>query len=224
MICCPYCFCDLHHEETLLHYIYKDSALCGACRKQLHRIMQTACVQGLEILMLYEYNEFFQSMIFQYKEARDIALKHVFFFDDIKRIQRRYKNYAIVLLPSSKEKMMERGFLPVKEMLKGCKLEMVEPFYKASNHKQSLQSMEKRKAITSVIKRNDDVALPKKPLLIIDDVCTSGSSLLHAYQLLQPHVYAIRAIVLSAHPYFLEQCQEHQWMKNDLRHRERVKL
>lgn len=221
MSLCPYCFCDLHQEETFLHYVYKRSALCGSCRKQLHKIEQKAVVDGLEIEMLYEYNDFFESMIFQYKEARDIALSNVFFYDYISKINIRYRAYAIVLLPSSKEKMIERGFSPVREMLEGIHLEIVEPFYKISNHKQSLQSMEKRTVINKVIKRNQQIALPDKPLLLIDDVCTSGSTLLHAYHLLQGHKHKIRAIVLSVHPYFLEQCQEQGCIKRCKRNIER---
>lgn len=103
-------------------------------------------------------------------------------------------------MPSSKEKMLERGFLPVREMLQACKLEIIEPFYKTSNHKQSLQNMQNRALISQVIQRRSDVSLPQKPLLLVDDVCTSGSTILCAYQKLLPHTYKIEALVLAAHP------------------------
>ena len=66
-------------------------------------------------------------MIFQFKEGRDIALRPVFFHEVMQELNDKFRQYAIVLMPSSKEKMLERGFLPVREMLKACKLEIIEP-------------------------------------------------------------------------------------------------
>ena len=93
-------------------------------------------------------------------------------------------------------------------MLKGIGLPFVEPFYKCKDHKQSLQSFENRHFIDQVIKRKDAFLLPEAPLLIIDDVCTSGSTLACAYSLLQMHTYKIEALVLSAHPRFVESCDK----------------
>ena len=210
---CPYCFRDLHQQESFLHYLYRDSCLCGVCRKQLVVVNKKAVIDGLPITMFYQYNDFFESMIFQFKEGRDIALRQVFFHECIKQLNDRYRHFTIILMPSSKEKMMERRFLPVKEMLCECKLPILEPFYKVNNHKQSLQSMETRKMIAQVIKRNPTIKIPPKPLLLVDDVCTSGSTILCAYQKLLPHRFKIEAFVLSAHPLFVESCDEKGLLK-----------
>ena len=203
-VSCLYCFQNIHTHEDIFHYILHTSLLCGDCLKQLEEYKRVICIDELTIYVWYIYNTFLEGMIFQFKEGHDIALRNVFFYDAIPYLQHHYKNYTIVVLPSSKEKMIERSFLPVKEMLKGCKLEIIEPFYKSCNYKQSLQHFSQREHIQDIMKRNPDVVLPQTPLLLVDDVCTSGNSLLCAYKLLKPHPYPIQAFVLSAHPMFLQ--------------------
>lgn len=187
--------------------------MCGECRNQLAPLGKQVIMEGLPISMLYTYNTFIENMIFQFKEGRDIALRKVFFHEVMQEINDKYRHYTVILMPSSKEKMIERGFLPVKEMLQECKLPILEPFYKRVNHKQSLQNMKNRALISQVIQRKRDVSLPAKPLLLIDDVCTSGSTLLCAYHKLQPHTYKIEALVLAAHPLFVESCDEKGLLK-----------
>ena len=111
-------------------------------------------------------------------------------------------------MPSSNDKIVERGFLPLKEMLTGINLQMVEPFVKTKAYKQSLQTFENRKNIKDTMILKTGMTLPSTPLLLIDDVCTSGSTLLWAYELLQKHTYKIEALVLSVHPLFVESCDE----------------
>lgn len=210
---CLYCFGDIEHQLTWYDWWKQDSLLCGACKARLQRLDLDTCIDQLPLHVLYTYNEDLESMIFQYKEGRDIALAPVFFYEDRKKMFDRYRHYTIVLLPSSEEKLKERGFQPVKQMLEDLPFKTIEPFYKSSNHKQSLQSYENRKNIDQVIHRNHAICLPDTPLLLVDDVCTSGSSLKRAYDLIKEHRYKIEAFVLCAHPLFVESCD-----KKGLRH------
>lgn len=166
--------------------------------------------------IVYEYNEFLESMLFQMKEGRDIALAPVFFHDVMKQISKKFRHYVVVRMPSAKEKTMERGFHPLQEMLKSCTLQQIDPFYKTSNHKQSLQSIEHRKIITQVMQKKPDVNLPNRKLLLIDDVCTSGATLRHALHLLHDHKQKIEIITLSAHPLFLQECKERNFYKRGI--------
>lgn len=205
---CQFCMNDLYQDLSIFEFLKQDQLLCNSCRQQLKRIDRSVVWDGLKIHMLYEYNDFFESMIFQFKEGHDIALQDVFFYDDMKKINDRFRHYTIVLMPSSPEKSEERGFLPMRAMLKNTKLPIVEPFYKSENRKQSLQSLENRHRIQEVIRRRSDVKLPSTKLLLMDDVCTSGSTLICAYHLLREHTYKIEAVMLSVHPLFVELCDE----------------
>lgn len=178
--------------------------LCGDCKQALEVKNTKIKCNGYHLYVLYKYNDFIENMIFQYKEGRDIALAPVFFHEVHDQIHRMFRYHVIVLMPSSKEKTMERGFRSLYEMVKACKLPIIDPFYKTENHKQSLQTYENRKHITQVIKIKTDYKIPHRKLLLIDDVCTSGSTLDHAYHLLKDHHKHITALALCAHPRFLE--------------------
>lgn len=211
---CLYCFENIQNGLSFYDWLKQDEVLCGNCKSSLHVLQLDTRIEHMPLHILYEYNEAMESMIFQLKEGRDIALAPIFFHSFRKKIIDRYRHSSIVLLPSSKEKYVERGFQPVKEMLKGIPMNIVEPFYKSENHKQSLQNFENRAQIDRIIQRDYNVALPNTPLLLLDDVCTSGSSLKRAYDLIKEHTYKIEALVLCAHPLFVESCD-----KKGLRHR-----
>lgn len=53
-----------------------------------------------------------------------------------------------------------------------------------------------------------NIVLPKIRLLLVDDVVTSGNTLLCAYDLLQEHRYKIEALALCANPRFVESCEK----------------
>ena len=205
---CQLCMEDIYKHLTFYDFLKQDQVLCSSCKSQLLRMDQSVVWDGLRIHMLYEYNDFFENLIFQFKEGHDIALQDVFFHEDMKKINDRFRHYTIVLMPSSEEKLKERGFLPMRKMLRTCTLPIIEPFYKSSNRKQSLQSLENRHHINEVMHRKEGVTLPKTKLLLMDDVCTSGSTLNCAYHLLSQHTYRIEALMLSVHPLFVELCDK----------------
>lgn len=109
---CLLCFQNVHKQEDIFHYVKRSSFLCGACRKQLEPLCKSTKLDSLQLSMLYRYNDFLENMIFQFKEGRDIALRPVFFHEVMQELNDKFRQYAIVLMPSSKEKMLERGFLP----------------------------------------------------------------------------------------------------------------
>lgn len=205
---CRYCMKDIHTRLSFYDFILQDSLLCGECKEKLEYINRTVKFHDLKLRILYVYNDFLEGMIFQYKEGRDIALQDVFFHDVKKEIIDKYRHYIFVLMPSSEEKFIERGFYPMRQMLSKFNVKIIEPFYKINNHKQSLQSFKNRQNIAQVIRLKEDFILPKGKLLLIDDVCTSGSTLLCAYDLLKEHKIKIEALVLCANPLFVESCDK----------------
>ncbi len=207
---------QIHFQQDFYHWFSDRSLICGACRRQLVRIDQIDIWQGIQIHMLYEYNDFLEQLLFQYKEGGDVVLRDLFFHEDRDRLKRRYRGYTMVLIPSAAEKNEERGFYALAEMVSKIDLPKVSLFYKSENRKQSTLSYEKRQAIHEVIHLRKDVILPKGKLLLVDDVCTSGATLACAYHLLQPFTKQIEALVLSVNPRFLKGLEMHRhslWRK-----------
>ena len=197
---CKYCFQDIDTQQDFTHWLWQDALLCGTCAHQLQVVKKTISFDALKVHVLYRYNDFLESMLFQYKEGRDIALKDVFFHEYTKYIERRYRGYTLVLMPSSEAKTKERGFHALASMLTHIHLHKISLFYKSENRKQSLQSLQQRQHIDEVIHVKEGETVPQTKLLLIDDVCTTGATLKCAYHLLQSHTMKIEALVLCAHP------------------------
>lgn len=218
---------DIAKKLSVFHYIKQDQLLCEQCYMQLKRIQLHTTWNRIPFTVLYEYNDFLENMLFQYKEGHDVALQDIFFHDDIQEINRKFRHYTIVIMPSSQEKFEERGFVPMKQMLAKCSIQVIEPFYKSENYKQSLQSFKNRERIKEVLHVKPGFKLPKTKLLLMDDVCTSGSTLKCAYQLLSQHTYKIEVLVLSANRLFVESCGEKDLKKKIglfiLKHVERLR-
>lgn len=201
---CTYCFNDIQKNQGLLNYLKQDFLLCGDCLKSLEKYRKYVIFKKHKLYVEYVYNEFLEGMLFQFKEGRDIALKDVFMHANLAQFKRQYKGYTLVLMPSSPEKISERGFKSMKLVLEKSGLKMIEPFYKSKEYKQSLQEFNQRNQINEVMFRNRNVTIPKTKLLLIDDVCTSGATLNRAYELLPAHKYKVEAYVISANPLFLK--------------------
>lgn len=181
--------------------------ICGECKQKFVVLNQRMCFHGVQLHMLYEYNHFMETLLFQYKEGKDIALRHVFLYEVIDELEKKFQKYTLVLPPSSKQKEEERGFHAVAKMLEGCRLQKVEAFVKVDNYKQSTQSFLQRKLVKEHIQYVGIQQSTKKRLLVVDDVCTSGETLKAMIQLLQKEYEHVEAFVLAVHPKFLQEVQ-----------------
>lgn len=214
---CILCLEDIHHKQDFFHWLKQDALLCGECRNQLAYVNTFRKLGNMKIHILYSYNDFIENMLFQFKEGRDIALAPVFLHDHKRRIEQMYKGYTMIFMPSSEEKTKERGFYALEEMYKEIKLAKLAPFYKSENRKQSTLHYEERQKIAEVIHLLPKMHLPKKKLLLVDDVCTTGATLKCAYDLLHEHTVEIEAFVLCANPLFLQQDRKNSLMKKLIR-------
>lgn len=202
---CLMCGQNINAYQDFYHWLKCDSQLCGECLNKLIPLRKTYERSGLKIHVLYVYNDFIETMLFQYKESLDVLLRNSFLYEDKHYIEKRYRGYTLLLMPSSKEKTQERGFHALKEMSAVLKLKKMQPFYKSENRKQSTSTYEQRSNIGEIIQLDQNASLPKRKLLLFDDVCTSGSTLISAYQLLKLQNKTAEALVLCANPLFIEQ-------------------
>lgn len=198
--------CLLCHKElgegSIRDILIGEDPLCQNCRKQWHRYDLNTKIQGIKIHSIYQYEDAFATCLIQYKECYDEALKDVFLFESKKQIKRKYQGYTLCLLPSTKQRIVERGFSHLKLMFQSVGLPMLEPFEKKDELSQKNQNYYQRQNMTDSIVLKEGIELPKK-ILLCDDVITTGATIKGALKALQGQKCKVEILVVAcAHQYY----------------------
>ncbi len=198
---CLNCFKELDVEATLFELFYSQDPLCHSCRSLLEINHKTFECEGVVLTAFYVYNDQASQWMMQIKEAHDISLAPVFIHPFINKIRKRVKNKTMIMVPSSKRKTEERGYHALNEMFKPLKLECKDVFIK-DDVKQSKGKKKQRQEISQHIHLKDP-SLKYGPIVLVDDICTTGESLKACIHALKEQVESIEIIVLCIHPLWL---------------------
>lgn len=190
---CLYCDEEIN-EYTLYDLFFEQDLLCRKCREKMKFHHVKYHLDELEVEAFYEYESLFKDLLLQYKECYDEALSEIFLYKIEDYIRLKYLGYQILYVPSSKRKKEERGFdhlglifnkLGLKEV-KGLRLK--EELSQTGKNYMQRQSM-----LDNYIYEGKRL----NKVLIVDDVCTSGSSLKGVYKALNGNFKKCKAIVLA---------------------------
>ena len=173
---CLICNTPLLKEVSLLHLL-EHHTICKSCMSKFDVIDKTISFYHHPLRILYFYNDFFKSLLFQYKGQYDYVLKDAFLSLFIRELKEKYKDYMIVVAPSSFIDNQKRGFAPMEEIGKTIHSNLFLNLYKKEHYKQSDLSFEERKNVKDRLGIENGEILKGKKILIIDDVLTSGSTL-----------------------------------------------
>lgn len=135
---CRICHEELNQKQDLFHLV-NESAICIKCIKKFQIIDEDVKIKGYSVKILYEYNDFFRQLLYQYKALGDYALKDCF-IEQFQELKRLYKNYIIVVIPSSQKDNERRGFCPNVEIAKIFSQHVFTGLYKKVEYKQTKQS------------------------------------------------------------------------------------
>ncbi len=193
---CKLCFEKIHHGATLFQlFLWKD-CLCPSCRRKFKIQKRKFEIKNIKGVGLYEYNEFFSETLVQYKECMDEALAPIFLLKHRVQLFFRYYGYTLVPMPSSSEKRAQRGFCHVTQMTHPIGLPLVDCLEKKGNQKQVFSSFSQRLEMKENIGLKKGVKIPRK-VLLVDDVCTTGSTLKGAIQALKSTQCKMSILVIS---------------------------
>lgn len=185
-------------QETL-----NCNKVCNACLSKFKIINKTIYYKGIEIYILYEYNDFFRELLYRFKGCYDFALKDAFLVNQLLLLKKKYKKMKIICAPSYKQDDLNRKFNHVNEIAKLLNLEIIDCAKKVKKYKQSDKKMKDRSQIQNYIKIDKTKINAKDQLLIVDDVATSLSTIKSIIHLL-PTRNAKKVLVLSSNCRFME--------------------
>lgn len=194
---CLICHQSLNQETNLFSYLYHPS-LCQRCIQQFKIIEEKITLKNYPLCILYQYNDFFRKILYQYKALGDYALKDAF-LNSFPELKRKYRKHVIVIIPSSKKDNARRGFCPNEQIAYVFSNQIFTGLYKSNNYKQTKQR--DRTLIKKVLKIDNGFLLEDKKVLIFDDVMTSSNTLQTAISLIEKyHPKSIELLVLAC-PY-----------------------
>ncbi|MDD8048315.1 MAG: phosphoribosyltransferase [Thomasclavelia sp.] len=191
---CLICHKDKETGSSLYHFIYK-SPICIDCLNKFEIANYHGHLNGYKLTILYQYNDYFKKLLFNYKGLYDLALKDAFVsqFDFSK-----YKKHLVVIAPSNEEDNIKRGFNPNLMIVRTFSKKIFTGIYKTSFYKQTSSKNRKDVKDYLAIKKGED--LRGKRLLIFDDVTTSLSTLRAIISLCEKFSpKSIEILVLASH-------------------------
>ena len=102
-----------------------------------------------------------------------------------RELQRRYKDYLIVVAPSASKANVVRGFAPNQAIAMTIHSHVFNGLYKKVDYKQSDQSYTQRAGIRDVIGLRGGAFLKNRKILLLDDVMTSGETIKTCLELIE---------------------------------------
>ncbi len=190
---CLYCDREIK-KVSFSSFLYRNDDLCPECRAGLSVKRKIITIQGLKVETFFEYDSLFRSLLLQYKECYDEALKDVFLYDLREYIFFRYLGYEILPVPSSRKKREERGFDHLDLIFEGTGLKINKGL------KMKEERIQERKDAIERSRMKDNYFYEGKPIkkaLIVDDVITTGSSIIGAHKCLLESANIIKVLVLA---------------------------
>lgn len=179
---------------SLTSLFLQEDLLCSKCRQQLKIERKIIDLGEFKVETFFEYDGIFKSILLQYKECMDEALKPVFLYGLDEYMNIRYHSYKLLLAPSSKSKLEKRGFNHLEGIFEPIKLERINGLRMINDLCQEGKNYEER----SKMKNNyiyEGERIDK--LLIVDDVLTTGSTLMGIFNALNPKVDKIKVLSLA---------------------------
>lgn len=197
---CLWCGRSMKYDSSLREMFFIDDVLCSRCRQKLALRKRTFKVDGISIEGLYVYEGLVRDMLLQYKENYDEALFSVFLYPYVKELRRKFRKYTVVPVPSSSEMVAKRGFRHVNMLFSMLDLPVCDLIEKTDNVEQKKSAS--RRDIGKHFRLRADQQASIGKILLVDDIVTTGASMVSCYRLLECKYSEIKCLSIAYSSHF----------------------
>lgn len=188
-------YCDKEMTKYSLSSIFiEDDLLCIECRNRLKINKSYLNIEELKVEYFYDYDGIFKELIIQYKECYDEALYGVFLYMLKDYIKYKYHGYKIFLVPSSVDKLNKRGFNHLQLIFDEVGLDIVDGLRMKCDLIQEGKNLIERKRMVDNYEYVGDIL---NKVLIVDDIVTTGSSMLGVYKAIKNSSKKVKGLALA---------------------------
>jgi competence protein ComFC len=192
---CLWCLKPLQSYD--FSFLIRHDYLCEEHSKVANGKLKQTRINECIIHYLTPYSPEIASLMFRYKEHKDMPLGGCLFAPHYKKIQRIMRGKVAVIVPSSHQKTLERGFHPLKFALSTIGVVPYEMLVKQTIKDQ--KTMKRKDRILTEFALDLSISCPTKHVVLFDDVLTTGHSLLTCKALLEKQGYHVTCCVFAIH-------------------------
>jgi predicted amidophosphoribosyltransferase len=168
-----------------LFVVKKQQIACNSCIFKNKPEFISYKIDNVKCLSLYPYDDYFKEQLYRFKACFDIELSKSFLFPYTNELKLIFHGYKMVPVPSHVIDDSRRGFNHVEEIFKHINLPLIKVLTKINHVKQSDRNYNQRQLIKYDMKVNNYNEIFNSKILIVDDICTSGSTLKAAIELIR---------------------------------------
>ncbi|WP_397537237.1 ComF family protein [Rummeliibacillus pycnus] len=180
---CYLCSTQLQNKLTWSRLLTQivEPVICEKCMQKFERV--TLEQQKYEdVTALYHYNESMKDFLHQYKFFKDVVLSEVFCAQIHNYL--RDKQAIIVPIPMHPEKLKQRTFAHIDEILNAANIPYTHLLEKKSPITQSSKSKVEREQSEQLFNLKPHSIIEAVHYILVDDIVTTGTTLKHAKSLL----------------------------------------
>lgn len=189
--------CLQRELKNSLSNLIASSLICEECLKHLKVTFYERQIDKVPALSIYVYNEYFRSILYQFKAKGDIELATLFLNNYKYYLGLRFYKYVILYAPSNKSSDELRGFNHVREAFKCLGLTEVSYMIKKFDFKQSDLTFDERQKVNEKLELIDGEKLRGKKVLIVDDLITTGATIramINLVRVYQPKIIKVLSL------------------------------
>lgn len=187
--------------ESILELIYPGENYCIICKAEDCYKICLSCLKSIRKINIIEsdiisygyYGGVLKQLILNLKYKKDFSAGDILsdLLSDYIKDNIEYDNYVLSYIPLSKKSMKKRGFNQceyiAKKVSEKLNIGVIEILikYKDTAEQKTLNKHERSKNVKGAFKIKNGTNISSYNIILIDDVITTGSTMMEAYKILQ---------------------------------------